>query len=325
MLVCVFIIDTYETEMMSGVTRYTRFKRSLRRKPSNLINEHGETMLFEAVRKGDLVAVQNLMNSGCDVNHRNFNSQTVIHIAVTRRHVNILQYLIHTGGGHLDKCDAFGSTPLIATINGIVPWDTDTTGDIPEHILVEQKSTVLCLIHGNANLNIMDNSGKTALGTAIAFNGGYLGRYDLAKLLVQHGSEVNLKKVRGSTKPVLSPFFQACVPIYSMHSFHFSPNFLQLMLAAGVNLSNEIWLHEQATQLLYYMKPDLLQDLRTFSHNTRSLQDICRLTLRRHLLVGGNLWHKIDCLPTATKLKDFLKLKEHSIDDTYLVDNIQQE
>jgi hypothetical protein len=50
--------------------------------------------------------------------------------------------------------------------------------------------------------------------------------------------------------------------------------------------------------------------LREVMSQPLSLQQCCRLAIRRHLVVGGQLFAKVDRLQYPTSLKDFLKLRD---------------
>ncbi len=292
-------------------TRFVRKKLSLGlgRPKIHHVNDQGETPLFKHVRAGNLNMVAKLVQSGAIIYHRNFNGQTIVHLACIRGHAHILAYLISIEC-RLNDCDVSGSTPLQAAL---VPMEREC-GVLQITVCRQKglKQIVHCLIEAGADLDIMDKAGQTALQTAISYNGALLGSYDIPRVLVVQGADVN---VGDSTRGLHSPFFLSCVPVHHPEPFYFSATFVTLLVAAGADLKSESWLKENSTKLLVHLKPDFLSALREAATLPPTLQNICRLSLRK--ILRYKLHNQINRLPLANRLKDFLKMEEFIINDIH--------
>ncbi len=70
----------------------------------------GDSLLHVACTWGDLRAVQLLIHAGADVNATGDMDQTPLHIAVSARFLDIVEFLLARGA--VQTKDAFGYTPL---------------------------------------------------------------------------------------------------------------------------------------------------------------------------------------------------------------------
>ena len=289
-------------------------KLSLGKSRGEIVDDQGETPLFKAVRSNNMKTVVKLVNSGADVNHCNLNAQTVLHLAATRRFVDMVRYLTSVGC-NVDECDVSGSTPLIASLvhPSIVLDGADSTSVTPA-MLHSQADIVQCLVTAGTDLNMLDEAGESALHAAIRINGAFLGSYDIPRMLVVNGANVNAGHHHTS---VYSPFFLACVPARYPGPFHFSIGFVSLLVACGANLHSESWLHEESTQLLEYIPNHFLTFLQFSSKNPQTLQTLCRICIRH--LIGTAPVQKVESLPVASRLKDFLQFKEFNINEITVV------
>lgn len=274
----------------------------LRKRHIQRVNELGETVLFQAVKKGSLKLVQKLINLGADLKHRNFNGQTVLHVASVRGHVDIVDYLIGIGISLSDE-DISGNTAIAAPLHCAAGWlDIQT---FPSQLADKHKTVVLHLLEAGMNVNCRDVAGESVLQTAIRIHGIILNDYYIPSLLVQHGSDVNCAGCHKSRRSRQSPLSLACSQTSSV--FHFSPDFVLLLLEAGARV--EPWLQDVCMK----DECDIPAHLQAISQHilyqathVPSLQQHCRLLLRT--LLHPRLQWKIDKLPISNSLKSFLKL-----------------
>ena len=125
--------------------------------------------LCEAVRSGDLVGLQALVERGGDVNARGGTSQcgyTVLHVAAVEGNLEIVKFLI-AKGAKVNVPDDYGDPPLNCAIGN------------------HQQATVEFLIASGADVNFSVEGGPSPLYTAA--RGGY---EDTIALLIAKGAKV---------------------------------------------------------------------------------------------------------------------------------------
>jgi|GEM_PF-3269200 len=129
--------------------------------------------IFEAVEKGDVVAVESFIASGISVNGRNAFGMTPLHMAIVKRHWNIATLLVNKGADVNVRNQQTGETPLhFAASHGAI-------------------NAVELLLNRGADFSITDNGMKTPLDVAEEN-----GHRDIASLLVSRGAK------RRNAKPV---------------------------------------------------------------------------------------------------------------------------
>ena len=112
--------------------------------------------IHDAARDGDSFAVLTLLNTGIDINKKNKDGWTALHIAASKNRLEIVELLIENGAEVDSKGDPStifiwqrGFTPLhYATVNG-------------------HKDIVELLINQGAQVNAKDNTANTPLDLAI--------------------------------------------------------------------------------------------------------------------------------------------------------------
>jgi ankyrin repeat protein len=70
-----------------------------------------KTLLIDAVSSGQIDIVENLINTGYNINEQTDLGTTSVMIAVNRNDINMLKILINAGA-KLDICNCFGDTAL---------------------------------------------------------------------------------------------------------------------------------------------------------------------------------------------------------------------
>jgi ankyrin repeat protein len=121
-----------------------------------------------AAFKGDIKAVEDLLNKGADVNEKDSLDETALMTAASRGHTDIVELLIEKGANVNEK-GKFGDTALMfAALNG-------------------HTKIVKLLIEKGANVNEKTGNGHTALMSAAI--GGHK---KIAKLLIEKGADVDI-------------------------------------------------------------------------------------------------------------------------------------
>ena len=135
--------------------------------------------LLVAVEYGNLSMARQLLTCGADVNYHADNWIRPIIIATTRQYCDIIAFLIHNG----------------ADINSAVG-----TGAAPIHFASRLSIVVLtAVLQKGANVHAKTNKGNTALHYAID-----AGLYDNIKLLLENGSDPNVRNEEGETPLLLA-------------------------------------------------------------------------------------------------------------------------
>jgi len=135
-----------------------------------------QSLFFDACRRGDLAAVQELYNTDVSlVNITDPRGFTPLIIAVYNNEVAVSEFLLDNGAA-VDAPDASGNTALMGTA-------------FKGYIELVNK-----LLAAGANVNQRNIQGATALTFAATF-----GQLEIAKLLLQHGADLQVQDVRGKS------------------------------------------------------------------------------------------------------------------------------
>lgn len=117
-------------------------------------SDFGKTPLFHAVAAGNYKVVKELVARGANVNHKDENKSTALHMSAAyftyaaRRYFEAAELLIKKGAG-VNVKDIQGRTPLHYAVGN------------------ERQKLIKFLIKSGANLNVSNNKGDTPLDTAI--------------------------------------------------------------------------------------------------------------------------------------------------------------
>ena len=170
-----------------------------------------EPSIAEAAKNGDSVTIAALVKSHTDVNVPTADGSTALHWAAHRDDAATVETLIHAGA-KVNVANRYGATPLwIACSNGSLSVVTAlvSAGANPNMLALEGESPLmaatrggnikvveLLLAHG-ADVRVQDAwKGQTALMWAV---GDFERHTEIARVLVEHHSDVNASSKRGFT------------------------------------------------------------------------------------------------------------------------------
>ncbi len=139
-----------------------------------------EIPLFTAIASEENETVKQLIISGFNVNTKDKNNQTALHVAVEHGNLEIIKFLLERGA-KVNLKSKHNRTPLLM----IDEFSED------EEILIE---IVNLLIAKGADVNIRDKSKKTALMLVC-----YEENFEAAKILLEAGANPHLKDEDGET------------------------------------------------------------------------------------------------------------------------------
>ena len=167
-----------------------------------------EVKLFQAIEDGDSGEVQKWIDRGADVNVKDDNGDTPLHLAAGTN-FNLAVTLLISKGADVNAVGKDGSTPLdwaavgnaISAANSLVSRGAQVNaknddGITPLHRAAEKNTTafVTLLIDAGANVDAKDEFGKTPLHTAAIHNA-----VNAAELLIKSGADVDAKDKFGNT------------------------------------------------------------------------------------------------------------------------------
>ena len=150
----------------------------------------GSTALTWAAARGDATAVSELLDFGANINVRNMQKQTPLHLAAQCRHsgaIAVMQLLVKAGA-ELDAPDAWGRTPLLYAAAEYKLDDPRYLTPLLEHEV------------GRASVNVPDCRSRTPLGYA-----AQRGRLKTIQRLLEEGADSTMPDNWGYT-PVIESF-----------------------------------------------------------------------------------------------------------------------
>jgi pectate lyase len=144
---------------------------------AELLVAHGAKIpnLYSAVQLGDLGRVKAFLEQGLDINAKDKDGRTALHIAVSNKGIEVAKLLIEKGA-NVDTKNNKGYTPLYSAI-----WNNDP-------------NMVDLLVRNGADVNYTPEKDYPPLHYAVWWD-----NMDIAKLLVTHGANCDVKDRDGWT------------------------------------------------------------------------------------------------------------------------------
>jgi len=68
-----------------------------RRPASHTMTRGSDDAIFYAAKKNDMTRIKEILANGTNVDHRNFNGETVLHIAASQGDLSLVEYLVNQG------------------------------------------------------------------------------------------------------------------------------------------------------------------------------------------------------------------------------------
>ena len=258
----------------------------------NAINDQGETVLFDAVRKNDVEATAFLLEDGVDVNKRNKRFETALSIAVLKgiKALDIILLLMDYGASIIIQVKDLKT--ILEVLNDII---LHTHGNHPmenQNLLVQvdiEDGKYLVVLRDILSKTNVQLDYKDFSGDPIYFKPLLYGNIDLFRLYVKYGIDINKRNSKGRT------LFQE----YIMRIFDLgviNENFddvLLLLLSGKVNVNAQM--PGDGKTILSYVASqkrcnmDLFKILIRRSRFNYKLQDKFGRTVIHSCVMGGNI------------------------------------
>ena len=170
--------DTTETikSLRSKISAYS---------PLSFFHRLGPELLLWAASCGHVRIIELLVDAGIDVNSKDKQGRTSLHLAVERYHPQVVRFLLLTNASIDARTNARGPARVKA------PYHGDMTA---LHLAAwnGHRDILMALLEGGADVNAQDDKRQTALHRAAA--GGHK---DVAALLLDGGADVDAQDEDG--------------------------------------------------------------------------------------------------------------------------------
>lgn len=299
----------------------------------NVMDNMGRTPLFMACEADDVDTVRLLVQHGCDVN-----LQTVCGESPLRVSCRNAKYWSYWHGRERIRSTDFPPvkiTKILLKANA----DISEATLLPMAVQLGDTTLVEELLDLGMDINMLDDNMCTPLGTACSSTHV---RPQMIKLLLDRGADVNKGGGWKKQKPLIFAYVHNSVEkIKLLLSYGAEITPAEMSELVSITLSKSIlenpevvgpkskelesWrlliahgfapvvrnteLYYKIHQLSMCSSYDKISPwIQQFLYPVHSLQDLCRISIRRnmHISIDSN----IDALPIPPKLKDFLKVKE---------------
>ena len=192
--------------------------------------------LHRAAERNDLKAIAYLLDHGVDVNSRDEQGRTALHITGS---AYTAEFLL-ARGADINATDNSGATPLLVAAIGPSPQLAELLiskgadihrcnqyGDTPLHCAAYAGTPriIKMLLDRGADINAVNKSGKTPIFEAIENH-----KAAAVALLIQEGADLAARKVAAFCSD--SPLEAALVPEDRQGSFFYYDNIIQLLVQA---------------------------------------------------------------------------------------------
>jgi len=190
-------------EMMQSVAFHDRQKEN-----KYFAKSTDPQSLIDACYYGDRETVENLINTGVDINARNQDGVTALSYASDRGHMDIVKLLL-ANNAEVNAMSNIGSTALmnasymghvkivkelVASGADVNAQSNDGTTALMNAAAQGYKEIAEILLANAADVNACEKCGLNALWNAISS-----GHDDIVKVLVSHGADVNTRANDGTT------------------------------------------------------------------------------------------------------------------------------
>lgn len=181
--------DTYTPLSIAIVKGYDNIVARLLSKkanPNHCVHSAGGangTPLILAAREGNLDVIKLLVASGADINAKGcqYGGYGVTALCAATHNTNYAQTLefLLSAGGNPDARGEDGSTPLMCAVSNA------------------NIDSLSLLLKAEANINAIDNEGRTALTRVLWLERACLWQIELADFLLKHGADPNIRDKHG--------------------------------------------------------------------------------------------------------------------------------
>ena len=164
--------------------------------PKTLTTEDGETVLMTAARSGNIDVVRILLDRGADVNAKeSYKGQTALMWAAAERHPDVVKLLLDRGADwKMRSSDRETRLPRLSAASSVTPM---ARGGFPALLYAAREGvteTAQVMVDGGVDLNYGDVDGTTALTVSILNK-----QYSFAKFLLDHNADPNIVDASGRT------------------------------------------------------------------------------------------------------------------------------
>ena len=171
------------------------------------------TGLVDAAERGDLGAVQRLLDDGADVDERDARGRTAVTAAALGDHVDVARVLIDAGAD-VDLQDSDRNNPLLVTgetgsvamLREVLRAEPEPRRDEPlrrhrDHpgLRPRPRGLVRALLETEIDVNHVNNLGWTALLEAVILGDGGEAHTEIVRMLLEAGADTSIADREGVT------------------------------------------------------------------------------------------------------------------------------